>query len=165
MTVMSTYARSDANDRVVLKDLLIEPIEDAGRVAYGKAFQQCSINQDYNSNEKVKVHFKDGTSDVCDILIGADGSGLKISAQLGARNSVPLNTHFSFVSKSSLPLDRLKQLPQRLLQAPVIVFKRNVSFYYALYLPSNVGPETNNSDQEGECDSGVDRNKRSANFR
>ncbi|KAF2632169.1 hypothetical protein BU25DRAFT_454532 [Macroventuria anomochaeta] len=123
MAVMPTYAKSAAINRVALRDLLMEPVKKAGRIKYEKAFERYSVIQDDHSHEKVRVHFKDGTSDVCDILIGADGRGSKTNAQLGARNLVTMNTHFSFVSKGNLQPDRLKQLPQRLLQGLVVVFK------------------------------------------
>ena len=29
--------------------------------------------------EEVRVHFSDGSSDVCDVLVGAEGSGSKVS--------------------------------------------------------------------------------------
>ena len=47
----------------------MEPIKDAGRVVYRNVFQQYSIIQDDNGNKKVQVHFKNGTSDVCGILL------------------------------------------------------------------------------------------------
>lgn len=164
LAVMPTYSKTAAINRVVLRNLLMEPIKKAGRVKYEKAFDRYSIFQNDIGHEKVRVHFRDGTSDVCDILIGADGSGSRINAQLGARNLVPLNTHFSFVSKGDLPLDRLKQLPQRLLQGPVIVFKGNVSLYYALYLPSSDGPDINDPTDGSKRDSKVEYDERSASF-
>lgn len=161
MAVMPTYAKSAAINRVVLRDLLMEPIKKAGRVKYETAFDRYSIFQDDSGHEKVRVHFKDGTSDVCDILLGADGSGSRINAQLGAGNLVPLDTHFSFVSKGELPQERLKQLPERLLQGPVLLFKGTVSLYYALYLPGKDNPDVNDPSQG---DSGVEYDQAAASF-
>ena len=39
-----------------------------------------------NGHERVKIIFSDGSSDICDILIGADGVRSRINKQLGLNN-------------------------------------------------------------------------------
>ena len=44
------------------------------------------------------------------------------------------------------------------------MFKRNVSFYYAMYLTSSADPDIINPDQGGKRDSGVKYDERFASF-
>ncbi|OJZ85543.1 hypothetical protein ASPFODRAFT_188986 [Aspergillus luchuensis CBS 106.47] len=137
LTRLPTYSRSFAINRVVLRDLLIEPLMQVGKVKYGKSFSSHEIIGDPSTgSEKVKVSFTDGTSDDCDILIGADGSSSRVNAALGVNNLVQLDTHWSFLSKGSVPKDRLDKLPVQLQKGPILVFANGVSFFYALYLPN-----------------------------
>jgi 2-polyprenyl-6-methoxyphenol hydroxylase-like FAD-dependent oxidoreductase len=73
------YTKGASINRLVLRDELMKPIKAAGRVQFGKAFSHYDIIRRENGSERVLVHFTDGTSDQCDILIGADGSASKVS--------------------------------------------------------------------------------------
>ncbi|KAF2851803.1 FAD/NAD(P)-binding domain-containing protein [Plenodomus tracheiphilus IPT5] len=142
LNILPTYAKSAAINRVVLRDMLTEPIKKSGRIEYEKAFQRYEIIQD-SGRETVKVHFADGSSDSCDILVAADGSGSRINKQVGANNIVSLDSHIAFVAKGDLPLERLDHIPRRLQEGPVMCFNGGSSFYYALYLPSSAQPDVN----------------------
>ena len=80
LSALPTYSKSSAINRIVLRDLLLDPISADGRVKFGKSFSHYEIVTDSpaNENESVKVHFTDGSSDRCDILVAADGSGSKV---------------------------------------------------------------------------------------
>ncbi|SPQ22633.1 273b3885-6612-426d-b74f-c745aea1cba3 [Thermothielavioides terrestris] len=132
-----SYTKSSAINRVVLRDLLMEPVKAAKRVQYRREFSRYEIIRVDEGAEKVKVHFKDGSSDICDVLIGADGSRSRINHQLGLDNLVPLKSHWSFLSKGKLPRERMLELPEHLQKGPIIVFSKGISLYYALYLPED----------------------------
>ncbi|KAK2044528.1 FAD/NAD(P)-binding domain-containing protein, partial [Colletotrichum somersetense] len=135
LSCLPTYSKSAAINRVVLRDLLLDPVEEAGRVRFGAAFSRYEIVLQADGRERVNVHFADGSTDTCDVLVAADGSGSKINRQVGARNIVDIDSHWGFVQKGSLPPDRVSMLPPRLLQGPMLVLSGGVSLYYALYLP------------------------------
>ncbi|KAF3389877.1 hypothetical protein DPV78_011630 [Talaromyces pinophilus] len=107
------------------------PILAQDRMHFNKAFSHYEIISDDNGNKKVKVNFTDGTSEVGDLLVGADGSGSKINKQIGARNIIDIETHWSFLAKGNLPIDRIKTLPQQLLTGPAPLFARKAVFFFA----------------------------------
>ncbi|KAF4417215.1 fungal specific transcription factor [Fusarium acutatum] len=78
LSALPTYSKSSAINRVVLRDLLLDPVAAKGKVKFGKQFSHYEIIKNGPSgNEGVKVNFKDGSSEYCDILVAADGSGSK----------------------------------------------------------------------------------------
>ena len=80
LSALPTYSKSSAINRVVLRDLLLDPVAAKGKVKFGKQFSHYEIIQNGpRGNESVKVIFKDGSSEYCDILVAADGSGSKVS--------------------------------------------------------------------------------------
>ncbi|KAF4956910.1 hypothetical protein FGADI_3513 [Fusarium gaditjirri] len=159
LSALPTYSKSAAINRVVLRDLLLDPVIAKGRVKFGKRFSHYEIIENGASgNESVKVNFADGTSELCDILVAADGSGSKINKQIGARNLVDMKSHVSFLSKGSATKARLRQLPPRLLDAPILVFKNGISLFYALYLPAS---QQKGGDQEQHDDFDFDENEAS----
>ncbi|CVL08432.1 uncharacterized protein FMAN_05174 [Fusarium mangiferae] len=144
LSALPTYSKSSAINRVVLRDLLLEPVVAKGKVKFGKQFSHYEIVENgSDGNESVKVNFKDGSSEYGDILIAADGSGSKVNKQIGAKNLVDMKSHLAFLSKGNATKTRLRELPPRLLNGPVLVFKNGISLYYALYLPA--------SQQKGGC--------------
>jgi 2-polyprenyl-6-methoxyphenol hydroxylase-like FAD-dependent oxidoreductase len=153
LTRLPSYSKSSAINRVTVRNLLMGPILAQDRMHFNKAFSHYEIISDDSGIEKVKVNFTDGTSDVGDLLIGADGSGSKVTAsppksqmdenwltlhaptqvnkQIGARNIVDIETHWSFLAKGNLPIDRIKMLPQQLLKGPALVFARKTVLFFA----------------------------------
>ncbi|KAJ4245780.1 hypothetical protein NW762_013904 [Fusarium torreyae] len=137
LSTLPAYSKSSAINRVVLRDLLLEPVNAKSSIKFGKAFQRYEIISDDAGGDKVVVYFADGTSNTCDILIGADGSGSKVNKLVGAGNIVDIKTHWSFVSKGNVPMERLPELPSRLLKGPIITFSKGISLFYSLYLPAS----------------------------
>ncbi|KLO89400.1 Uncharacterized protein LW93_1459 [Fusarium fujikuroi] len=79
LSALPTYSKSSAINRVVLRDLLLEPVVAKGKVKFGKQFSHYEIvENETGGRESVKVNFKDGSSEYCDILVAADGSGSKV---------------------------------------------------------------------------------------
>jgi 2-polyprenyl-6-methoxyphenol hydroxylase-like FAD-dependent oxidoreductase len=80
LALMANYTKSAAINRVVLRDLLLEPIKKSGGIQYGKGFDRYEIITDKGGKETIRVYFSDGTHDVCDVLVGADGARSKVNA-------------------------------------------------------------------------------------
>ncbi|KAJ4186452.1 hypothetical protein NW755_007747 [Fusarium falciforme] len=153
LTKLPSYSKSFAINRVVLRDILLEPIKRAGRVRYQKRLDRYDIILDERGNERVQVQFSDGSTDVCDILVGADGSGSAINRQVGLRNIVEVNTHMVVLNKGSLTQDIINKLPARLRAGPVLTFKGDIHFFFALYLPA-AGGQSSKADEQSEYDLG-----------
>ncbi|KAH7171651.1 hypothetical protein DER46DRAFT_677206 [Fusarium sp. MPI-SDFR-AT-0072] len=159
LSALPTYSKSSAINRVVLRDLLLDPVIAEGKVKFGKHFSHYEIIENGSGgNESVKLNFTDGSSEYCDILVAADGSGSKINKQIGAKNLVEMKSHVAFLSKGSATKERLRQLPPRLLNGPILVFKNGISLYYALYLPAS---QQKGGNQEQEDDFDFDENQAS----
>ncbi|KAL3473185.1 FAD/NAD(P)-binding domain-containing protein [Aspergillus californicus] len=135
LTTLPSYSKSWAINRVVLRNLIAEPLEKLGLVRFGKKFTHYEISNGESGSEQVRVHFSDGSVDECDILVGADGGGSTINRQIGLNNIVPIHSHWSFLNKGSLPTSQLQDLPSQLQKGPVMTFTPEASFFYALYLP------------------------------
>ena len=74
----SQYHGSAPMDRVILRDIMLEEPAARGLVKTGKGFSSYKILNPGEEKESVRVHFDDGTSADCDLLIGADGSHSKV---------------------------------------------------------------------------------------
>ncbi|KAF1936127.1 FAD/NAD(P)-binding domain-containing protein [Clathrospora elynae] len=135
LALVPTYSKSAAINRVILRDILLEPIKKSKRIQYRKGFDRYEIVTQKDDMERVKVHFSDGSHDVCDVLVGADGANSKINKQLGLNNLHLLDSHWAFLSKGSLPFDRMMKLPPKLREGPILVLSKDIILYYALYLP------------------------------
>lgn len=78
LTIFPTYNKSAPISRVILRDALAAPIVASGKLKHGKEFDRYEITDPGTTEERVKVWFKDGSHDNCDILIAADGSHSKV---------------------------------------------------------------------------------------
>ena len=78
LSAIPNYTITTAINRVVLRNFLLEPLRQQGHIKFQKRFSHYEIVQDATGVEKVQVHFADGSSDYCDILIAADGSGSQV---------------------------------------------------------------------------------------
>ena len=80
LSTLPAYSKTSAINRVVLRDMLIRPVRDAGCVQFRKGFESFEIVREKAGQETVLVTCTDGSTETCDILIGADGSGSKVES-------------------------------------------------------------------------------------
>ncbi|KAF6799440.1 putative FAD dependent oxidoreductase [Colletotrichum sojae] len=117
-----SYSGSWGVNRVVLREILLNPLREKGCVKFGRGVEGFEVLREDYGRERVKVHLSHGSEDWCDVLVGADGSGSRINKLLGANNLVTIDSHASVLSKGPLPPDWPDKLPKRLLDGPVMVF-------------------------------------------
>lgn len=130
LTKFPAYTKSAPINRVVLRNFLREPLEAADKIRFGKKFTRYqTIDGDGDQGDKVKVFFEDGTQDVCDLLISAEGSVSRINSQVGLDNIVPQREKWSFLAKGSLPLAKLLSLPRELRDAPMVIINNGLLLF------------------------------------
>ncbi|KAH7014015.1 hypothetical protein B0J12DRAFT_611394 [Macrophomina phaseolina] len=136
------YSKSAPINRKVLRDTLAAPLAKAGVVRYEKKFVRYEIYS-AGKTERVRVHFHDGTSDECDVLIGADGSSSKawnhpappVNRQLGLSNITEIKTHVNLLVKQDLPTEKLLSLGREFTSGPILCMADNRNFYFSAYVP------------------------------
>jgi len=147
LTAIPSYAKSFAISRVVLHDILTEPLKQNGLIKYGNKFSRYKIIREADGSERVRAYFSDSSFEDCDILIGADGSRsqvsrasrsisgslthVKVNREVGLQNLVSINTHWAFLAKGSLTLEQVYELPSQLRRGPIIVFAKGATLYYS----------------------------------
>ncbi|KXH66809.1 hypothetical protein CSAL01_04779 [Colletotrichum salicis] len=121
------YTQSSPISRVILQDTLHEPLDRMGKIHYQKTFVNCKIRQK-PGRDVVEVIFDDGTTDICDILIAADGNNSRISSLLGLNNIEELTS----------------------LSSPIATLHNGKTLYFQIYLPGDMTARLQNSNTENE---------------
>ncbi|KAL2832207.1 hypothetical protein BJY01DRAFT_254026 [Aspergillus pseudoustus] len=136
LTKFPAYTKSAPINRVVLRDFLSEPVRAAGKLRHNKYFTKYEVVKDSNSDStKIRVHFRDGSTDEADILISAEGTGSKINAQVGLRNIIQLKETVGFLAKGRLNSDKLRKLPPEVTYGPITCIKDGKILFFSAYLP------------------------------
>lgn len=78
------YDKNAPINRGLLRDLMADPLYDAGKLKYEASFDRYEVLNAATDNEMIRVWLADGTHDDCDLLIGADGSYSKVSIKTTA---------------------------------------------------------------------------------
>lgn len=74
---LPTYSKSVPIDRVVLREIFVQPVLQLGKIRHDKKFTTYEIIRE-GHRDLVRVAFDDGSTDTCDLLIGADGNRSKV---------------------------------------------------------------------------------------
>ncbi|PIA91570.1 hypothetical protein CB0940_09045 [Cercospora beticola] len=143
LSKLPAYPKSAPINRGVLRDVLAEPVERAGRMVYEKQFERYGIVKE-DHGERVRVVFGDGTSEICDILIGADGSHSRVNATLGLKNLRAMDDKISFIVKSDLKTAQLLTMSHEILQTSLATMDDEMVLFWATYLPDKV--DTSNAE-------------------
>lgn len=93
------YGKNVPINRGILRNALSEPVYEAGKLDFEKSFESFEVIADGTEHEKIRVWFHDGSSDECDILIGADGSYSKVKLKLNT-----LSFLASFLTLEDIPI-------------------------------------------------------------
>ncbi|GAM35133.1 hypothetical protein TCE0_017r03212 [Talaromyces pinophilus] len=108
------YGKNVPINRGILRNALSEPVYEAGKLDFEKSFESFEVIADGTEHEKIRVWFHDGSSDECDILIGADGSYSKVNKQVGLDSIHPIKKHIAFAAKCDLPTARFSKMSKEL---------------------------------------------------
>ncbi|EQB52789.1 hypothetical protein CGLO_07563 [Colletotrichum gloeosporioides Cg-14] len=134
---MPGYQRSTPINHVSLREALSEPLHKMGKLHNEKRFTNYEIHRD-GSRRFVKAFFDDDTSDTCDVLIGADGSGSKVNCLLGLNNLEEVSSHHGFLARKDFPVSVFNDIPQQL-HSPVGTVDGGTTLFFQVYLPREVG--------------------------
>jgi 2-polyprenyl-6-methoxyphenol hydroxylase-like FAD-dependent oxidoreductase len=72
------YTKSAPITRLALRNTLSGPLKEHGKISYEKKFVRYQCFQEEEGKTRVKVFFDDGTEDVCDLLVSAEGAWSKV---------------------------------------------------------------------------------------
>ncbi|KAH9844680.1 FAD/NAD(P)-binding domain-containing protein [Teratosphaeria destructans] len=154
------YPKSAAINRAVLRDTLAQPLEHAGRLHYGKQLAAYEIIHD-GEDERVQVRFTDGTNEVCDILVAADGSHSRVNKQVGLNNIADVPEAQMMIVKSELPTEKFLRMRPELTRTPVASCNDGLSFYWATYLPDQLDMTSSSSKARFKESKGFDDSRSS----
>ncbi|KAF4911124.1 hypothetical protein CGCF415_v004600 [Colletotrichum fructicola] len=147
---MPGYQRSTPINRVSLREALSEPLYKMGKLHNEKRLTNYEIRGD-GSRRFVKAFFDDDTSDTCDVLIGADGSGSKVNCLLGLNNLEEVSSYYGFLARKDFPVSVFNDIPRQL-HSPVGTIDDGATLFFQVYLPREVG---NAADSKHSSEQGI----------
>jgi 2-polyprenyl-6-methoxyphenol hydroxylase-like FAD-dependent oxidoreductase len=137
LTKFPAYTKSAPINRVILRNFLQQPLDEARRVCFGKRFEKYELMYgDDGHSTGVKAIFDDGSEDSCDLLISAEGSVSKVNKQIGLNNIVQLTEKWGFLAKGNLPIHKLASLTPEVRSSPMAVINGGVVLFYSGTAPS-----------------------------
>ncbi|KAK8034823.1 hypothetical protein PG993_009818 [Apiospora rasikravindrae] len=123
------YQKSAPVGRARLRSFLQEPLRAKNVVRYGMKFTGFDVVDGETSDDessRIRAYFEDGSSQDCDILISAEGSG---------------SGGGGFLGKCHLPWNVLRDLPRPLIeQGTIYTASSNARMFAAAYLPDELRP-------------------------
>ncbi|KAE9574251.1 hypothetical protein CGMCC3_g9512 [Colletotrichum fructicola] len=147
---MPGYQRSTPINRVSLREAFSEPLYKMGKLHNEKRLTNYEIRGD-GSRRFVKAFFDDDTSDTCDVLIGADGSGSKVNCLLGLNNLEEVSSYYGFLARKDFPVSVFNDIPRQL-HSPVGTIDDGATLFFQVYLPREVG---NAADSKHSSEQGI----------
>ncbi|KAH8691286.1 hypothetical protein BGW36DRAFT_388035 [Talaromyces proteolyticus] len=152
LTKFPAYTKSAPINRVILRDFFRKGLDVAEKIQYGKQFKEYRVIPSEDGLSKVEVLFEDGSLDVCDLLISAEGSRSRVNHQIGLDNIVQLTDKWRFLAKGPLSTEKLKSLPPEIKKGPITVLKDGLILFFSAYLPApkNSTPPGNPDEQGGK---------------
>lgn len=146
---LKVYPKSRAIPRSALKDFLLrKPLaEDAVRLGKKLVDIKTGLNT-YTGNTEVTCVFNDGSMDVCDILVAADGSKSVVNRLMGINNSMPV-AGTGVQGRGPISEETYRKLPKELIKhGSLLMMGGKVQGFAAVYetnLPSSDGTAKNGS--------------------
>ncbi|HZO74903.1 MAG TPA: NAD(P)/FAD-dependent oxidoreductase [Ktedonobacteraceae bacterium] len=113
--------------RFTLRQVLLTGLEDV--VHFDKPFMRYQETPD----GKITVFFEDGTSAICDVLVGADGSNSRIRKQF-LPHAERIDTHYRAIQGKTILTDEIMRiLPSSLFRGPAsIIAPKGYSLFVAV---------------------------------
>lgn len=116
--------------RVPLRTLLCRGISD--RVAFGSTFRGFDVGSD----ERVAVHFADGSTTVADLLVGADGVGSRVAGALAGRPTSARLGVSGIAGRTAIDDGNRGLVPALLQRGPALAFgPGGVGLFLTLHVP------------------------------
>ncbi|KAH8179183.1 hypothetical protein LIA77_00702 [Sarocladium implicatum] len=163
------YEKSAPIARMRLRDFLQAPLQHKNVIRYGKKYVRYEIleSSDAKKIRSVRVHFADGSSEECDILISAEGSGSKVNKQIGLNNIIEeiIPGRGGYIGKCHLPWSVLQGLPKELLEKGTIYTANSkAAVFAAVYLPESLASPGNDAGKDLEMPISYDEDQASLFF-
>lgn len=156
------YTKSAPIGRARLRNMLQAPLLEHNMMHHGKTFVRYEIlkaaeGSSSPEDRRIRVHFADGTSADCDVLISAEGSGSRINRQLGCNNIVenPETESGGILGKCHVPWSVLRELPRVLVEkGTIFTAGSGCRLFAAVYLPDkyNSQPEAMDEGKPSDYD-------------